>query len=205
MSVDGQDLTICGGCQGYMDLFSEVFCVVNFFFFLLLLYIFRTPRRNTEMEKTLSKTERKNKTLQSATFPDPDSVKALVLCFVFCSRATFPQFFWDIRERRLSPSLVVSQISREETTRWNCFFKRALNEPPLLKKLFVFTILAVYKALKKVFGWKQCTESVKNHNNNNKNHNNNDNKKKAFQRPFSVLTCCESASATCTFRGVDSF
>lgn len=33
MTVDGQDLTWCGGCQGYMDFFSEVFCVVSFFFF----------------------------------------------------------------------------------------------------------------------------------------------------------------------------
>lgn len=43
MSVDGQDLTIYGSCQGYMDFFSEVFCVVSFF----LLYIFahqKTPR-----------------------------------------------------------------------------------------------------------------------------------------------------------------
>lgn len=39
-----EDLTICGGCQGYMDFFSEVFCVVYFFH---LLYIFahqETPR-----------------------------------------------------------------------------------------------------------------------------------------------------------------
>lgn len=32
LSVDGQDLTIGGGCQGYMDFFSEVFCVVFFLF-----------------------------------------------------------------------------------------------------------------------------------------------------------------------------
>lgn len=58
MSVDGRDLTICGGCQGYMDFFSEVFCVVSFFFFLLL-YIF--AHQETPRWKTLSKTERKNK------------------------------------------------------------------------------------------------------------------------------------------------
>lgn len=51
-SVDGQNLTICGGCQGYMDFFSEVFCVVSFFFFLLLLYIF-AHQENTKMENII--------------------------------------------------------------------------------------------------------------------------------------------------------
>lgn len=50
MSVDGQDLTICGGCQGYMDFFSEVFCVVSFFFSSSL--HFCTPR-NTKMENII--------------------------------------------------------------------------------------------------------------------------------------------------------
>lgn len=45
MTVDGHNLTRCGGCQGYMDFFSEVFCVVRFFFF----SFFCTPR-NTKME-----------------------------------------------------------------------------------------------------------------------------------------------------------
>lgn len=51
-SVDGQDLTICGGCQGYMDFFSEVFCVVSFFFLLLLLYIF-AHQENNKMENII--------------------------------------------------------------------------------------------------------------------------------------------------------
>ena len=53
---DGQDRTICGGCRGYMDLFSEVFCVVKHFF---LLYIF--AHQETPRWKILSKTERNNK------------------------------------------------------------------------------------------------------------------------------------------------
>lgn len=66
-SVDGQNLTICGGCQGYMDFFSEVFCVVSiffFFFFFTFLHTKKTPRW-----KTLSKTKRRNKhsTLLSRT------------------------------------------------------------------------------------------------------------------------------------------
>lgn len=46
-SVDGQNLTICGGCQGYMDFFSEVFCVVSFFFSSSSLH-FCTPRKHQD-------------------------------------------------------------------------------------------------------------------------------------------------------------
>lgn len=45
--VNGRDLKRHGGCQGYMEIFSEVFCVVSFIYFFNLLYIFahqETPR-----------------------------------------------------------------------------------------------------------------------------------------------------------------
>lgn len=98
MNVDGQDLTICGGCQGYMDFFSEVFCVVSFFF-LLLLYIF--AHQETPRWKTLSKTERKNKhpALLSRTRLQS---KRPFFWFVFL-RAAFLNL--DIREGN-SPSLL---------------------------------------------------------------------------------------------------
>lgn len=78
MTVDGQDLTRCGGCQGYMDFFSEVFCVVSFFF---LLYFF--AHQETPRWKTFSKTERKDKH-SSVTFVNADSVKVLEeqLCLI---------------------------------------------------------------------------------------------------------------------------
>lgn len=95
MSVDGQDLTICGGCQGYMDFFSEVFCVVSFFFSSSL--HFCTPR-NTKMENII-KDWKKEQTL-SVTFPNTCSVKTLVFLFL---RAAFLNF--DIWEGN-SPSLV---------------------------------------------------------------------------------------------------
>lgn len=47
MSVDGHDLTIYGSCQGYMDFFSEVFCVVSFF----LLYIFAHQKKTKKTQK----------------------------------------------------------------------------------------------------------------------------------------------------------
>lgn len=78
---DGQDVTICGGCQGYMDFFSEVFCVVLLFFFFLL-YIF--AHQETQRWKTLTKTERKNKL--SIAFPNMERVKALATF----RRATLP-------------------------------------------------------------------------------------------------------------------
>lgn len=74
----GQDLTICGGCQGYMDFFSEVFCVVSFFFSSTL--HFCTPR-NSKMENII-KDWKKGQTL-SVTFPNADSVKVLVFVFFF--------------------------------------------------------------------------------------------------------------------------
>lgn len=95
MSVDGRDLTICGGCQGYMDFFSEVFCVVSFFFSSSL--HFCTPR-NTKMENII-KDWKKEQTL-SVTFPNTCSVKTLVFLFL---RAAFLNF--DIWEGN-SPSLV---------------------------------------------------------------------------------------------------
>lgn len=92
ISEDGQDLTICGGCQGYMDFFSEVFCVVKHFF---LLYIF--AHQETPRWKILSKTERnKHSGLLSRT-----QIQS-VLIFSFCT-SSFPIF--DIREGN-SPSLV---------------------------------------------------------------------------------------------------
>lgn len=80
----GQDLTICGGCQGYMDFFSEVFCVVSFFF--LLLYIF--AHQETARWKTLSKIERKDK--HSVLLSRMQILsKCLFLCF-FSFTSSFP-------------------------------------------------------------------------------------------------------------------
>lgn len=83
MSVDEQDLTKCGGCQGYMNFFSEVFCVV---FFFLLLYIF--AHQETPRWKTLNKTERKNK--HSALLSQTQI--QLMHSFVPGFKSGFPQF-----------------------------------------------------------------------------------------------------------------
>ena len=136
-SVDGQDLTGCGGRQGYMDFFSEVFCVVSFFFFSSSSSSslhFCTPR-NTEMENII-KDWKKEQTL-SVTFRNADSVKALdfFLSFFYFLRAALLNL--DIREGN-SPSLV-SQISRG-ATRWTLSELRA--SLPCWQ-LIVFTILAV--------------------------------------------------------------
>lgn len=85
MSVDGQDLTICGGCQGYMDLFSEVFCVVSFFFFFYFTFLHTKKHQDGKHYQRL-----KEQTL-SVTFPNANSVKALVfLCFLVCFTSSFP-------------------------------------------------------------------------------------------------------------------
>lgn len=97
MSVDGQDLTICGGCQGYMDFFSEVFCVVIFFSSTLHF----CTLRNTKMENII-KDWKKEQTL-SVTFPNTIQSKRSFLSVLFFLQASFLNFV--VREGN-SPSLV---------------------------------------------------------------------------------------------------
>lgn len=72
-----EDLTICGGCQGYMDFFSEVFCVVYFFH---LLYIF--AHQETPRWTTLSKTEENEK--NSEALPSRSKIQPNRSWFLFC-------------------------------------------------------------------------------------------------------------------------
>lgn len=101
-SVDGQDLTICGGCQGYMDFFSEVFCVVSFFFSSSSSLHFCTPRKQQDGKHYQRLKERTN---TQRYFPERRfSQSARFFSFrSFSLRTAF--LYFDIREGN-SPSLV---------------------------------------------------------------------------------------------------
>lgn len=115
MTVDGHNLTRCGGCQGYMDFFSEVFCVVRFFFFTFFAHQ-ETPRW-----KTFSKTEREHNHLM------------LHFWMQLVKPATFLNF--GIQEGNIQ----VCKIDLQRTNTVD-LFKWALREPPLLRVIYIYNL-----------------------------------------------------------------
>lgn len=125
--VAGRDLTICGGCRGYMDIFSEVFCVVSFstFFFF---FTFLHTKKHQRWKKTWSKTERKSK---------HSAVHSALACLLF-PRAAFLNL-WHSGRRPCwvrSPEDQRGGASSELCTSLRC------------EELLIFTILAVFFIIK---------------------------------------------------------
>lgn len=63
-NVDGQDLTICGGRQGYMDFFFWGILCCNYFFFLLLLFLHTKKHQDGKHYQRL-----KERTITRRPFP----------------------------------------------------------------------------------------------------------------------------------------
>lgn len=94
----GQDLTICGGCQGYMDFFSEVFCVVSFFFFFYFTFLHTKKQQDGKHYQRL-----KERTNTQCYFPECRFCQSACFCVFFLLQAAFLNF--DSREGN-SASLV---------------------------------------------------------------------------------------------------